>query len=111
MEVHEKVEQFIVTDNSLVCLSKDGRIDAEYLSAQIEKFDDPATALETALKIREIHKNCLEGSELYVFRIEDSFGSIEKKPVLVTGNQNGMRYMWLRNIGGELPCFLKAKIS
>ena len=108
MEVEEKVEQFIVTDDSLVCLSKDGRIDAEFLSEQIEKFDDPATALEVALKIREIHKNYLEGSELYVFRTKDSFGHNEKKPVLVTGNPIGMRYMWSRNIGGELPSFLKA---
>ena len=65
-------------------------------------FASPAIALRAALEVREQHKGLLDGTELYIHRV-DPGQDVHKDPILITGTQQEMAAQWKRRVSPELP--------
>lgn len=96
---------YIVTEESLVSLTADNKLNGDVHSGESARFDDPAAALRAAIEAKQTHAGQLSGSELLVFRV-DPGNDLQKDPILVTGIPLKMRSMWAKNIGGEFPANL-----
>ncbi len=93
---------YIVTDDSFVGMAPDGQLNTDVQTGSPARFNDPAAALQTALETKLTQADELEGSELYIYRVNPP-DDLEKEPVLVTVTPHQMRSMWIHNIGGDFP--------
>ncbi|MCK5232384.1 MAG: hypothetical protein KAR13_19080 [Desulfobulbaceae bacterium] len=93
---------YIITEESFVGLTTDNQLNGNVRLGQYARFNDPAAALEIALKVKKTHAGQLEGSELFIYRVATG-NDLQKGPVLMTGIPLRMRGMWNKNIGGEFP--------
>lgn len=106
MEQEETITQekphYIITDDSLVGLAQNGEFTLDIYKDDPAQFDDPKTALQAALKAKKENAERLDGTEVYVYRV-DTPDDIQRDPSIVTGSKSRMQAMWKKNIGGEFP--------
>ena len=98
--INGKERQFIVADDSFRLLNKDGGFSTQ--DGKIATFTKPAEALEVAFKKRAEHAHELEGSALYVHRVEN--GEVIFKPYLKTvDSPQALNALWSRQMGNHNP--------
>ena len=98
-EVMEQSPEFIVASESFTLVTPEkGFSDLK----DAARFATPVAALQEALAIREQEKDYLEGSELYIHRV-DPGNHVHLKPIMFTGTPQEMAALWKKNIGTELP--------
>jgi len=91
---------FIVADDSFRILNRDGSFTTQ--DGKIATFAKPGEALETAFKKRVEHSQELEGSALYVHRVEK--GEVIFKPYLKTvDSPQTLNALWRRQMGDHNP--------
>ena len=95
-----KDRHFIVADDSFRILNKDGGFNTQ--DDKIATFTKPAEALEVAFKKRAEHAHELEGTALYVHRVEE--GEVIFKPYLKTvDSPQALNALWSRQMGDHTP--------
>ncbi len=97
-----KKSHYIITDDSFVGLTHERDFAADVQAGEAARFDNPSAALQAALAAKQTHAERLEGSELYIYRV-DPPDDLQRDPVLTTGTPLEMRHIWHKNIGGEFP--------
>jgi len=97
---------FIIADDSF------SMVTAENGFGNLEealRFTDLATALETALKVRALQQERLEGTELFIYTV-DANNDLSEKPVMQTGTLQEMALAWRLDRGPNLPLFLQEEL-
>jgi len=98
--INGKDRHFVVADDSFRILNKDGSFNTQ--DGKIATFAKPGEALETAFKKRVEHAQELEGSALYVHRVEK--GEVIFKPYLKTvDSPQTLNALWRRQMGDHNP--------
>lgn len=99
-------DSFIIADDSFSMVTA-----ANTFSGLEEavRFADPAAALETALMVRALQQERLEGTELFIHRV-DATNDVSEKPILQTGTLQEMAMAWRLKIGPDLPAIIKDEL-
>lgn len=98
--INGKDRQFVVADDSFRILNKDGSFRTQ--DGKIATFIKPEEALEVAFKKRAEHAHELEGTALYVHRVEK--GEVIFKPYLKTvDSPQTLNALWSRQMGNHTP--------
>jgi len=99
-------DSFIIADDSFSMVTA-----ANTFSGLEEavRFADPAAALETALMVRALQQERLEGTELFIHRV-DATNDVSEKPILQTGTIQEMALVWRLEIGPDLPAIIKDEL-
>ena len=103
---HAMETAYVLADYGLCVVREDGEFGDFGNVDQAKKFSTPEEALKEALKVKEIHAERLEGSQIYVHEIEPG-GRMAEKSIIQTGTPNDMKVLWRLKVKEELPDFLK----
>jgi len=96
-------EHFVIADDSFSLVTSDkGFGDFETAA----KYPNLTAALESALEVRGLQQERLEGTELFIYRV-DAHNDVAKDPVMRTGTNREMALFWRQTIGKDLPSFLQ----
>jgi hypothetical protein len=97
--INSKDRHFVVSDDSGRILNTNGNFKDD---AANHTFDKPSVALDVAYQKRVEHSKELEGTALYVHRVEQ--GEIIGKPFLKTvDSPDALKKLWSRQMGENSP--------
>ncbi|NTU72957.1 hypothetical protein HGB07_02155 [Candidatus Roizmanbacteria bacterium] len=98
--INGKDRYFVVVDDSFRILNNDGNFRTQ--DGKTATFIKPEEALEVAFKKRAEHVQELEGSTVYVHRVEN--GEVIFKPYLKTvDSPHALNALWSRQMGNHNP--------